>query len=196
MHKVMLLILSSWLLFFASLAHAEWIISPSVGYTLGGKVLDQGGNKYSLEGSESYALAIETPYEKGRIGVFYSGQPTEVRNRHNQDANIHYLHFQSSLFYPISDKLSSYIGLGIGGAYTDVAWANKKYGASATGFGGIEYKINSHMAINTQLRWLGTMVDNDSSAVCTLPSSENCVVKFKSDWLNQASAHVGMTIRF
>ncbi|BCK16971.1 porin family protein [Vibrio cholerae] len=196
MRQINLFILNTLFLLFAPLSAAEWIVTPSVGYTLGGKVLDQAGRQYDLENSSSYALAIETTYDNGRIGLFYSTQPTEVQTLVNQDASIHYLHFQSSIYYPVAEKLSSFIGLGIGGAYTDVAWADKKFGFSAGAFGGVEYRVASNVALNAQLRWLGTMVDNDSSAICTLPSSESCVVKFKSDWLNQASAYVGFTIRF
>lgn len=184
------------LLLFSPISAAEWMVTPFIGYTLGGDVIAQTGNKYNLDSSGNYAVAIEVPYDKGRIGLFYSAQPTQVETLISQDANIHYLHFQSSIYYPTSDKFSSFIGLGIGGAYTDVEWADKKYGFSATAFGGVEYKIASNIAVNAQLRWLGTMVDNDSSAICTLPSSESCIIKFKSDWLNQGSAHIGVTIRF
>ncbi|ASK54907.1 hypothetical protein CEQ48_08920 [Vibrio tarriae] len=196
MRQINIFILNTLFLLFAPLSAAEWMVTPSVGYTLGGKVIDQAGNQYDLDNASSYALAIETTYDKGRVGLFYSTQSTEVEALVNQDASIHYLHFQSSIHYPIAEKFSSFIGLGIGGAYTDVEWADKKYGFSASAFGGVEYNLAPTIALNAQLRWLGTMVDNDSSAVCTLPSSGSCVVKFKSDWLNQASAHVGITIRF
>ncbi|ENM5925433.1 porin family protein [Vibrio mimicus] len=196
MRQINIFVLNVLLLLFSPFLAAEWMVTPSVGYTFGGKVLNQAGNQYDLKSSSSYALAVELPYDKGRVGLFYSAQPTNVETLSNQDANIHYLHFQSSIYYPISEKFSSFIGLGIGGAYTDVDWADKKYGFSASAFGGVEYQISSNVAFNAQLRWLGTIVDNDSSAVCTLPSSESCVVKFKTDWLNQGSAHVGITIRF
>ncbi|MEI2563548.1 outer membrane beta-barrel protein [Vibrio metoecus] len=196
MRQINILILSVLLLFFSPFSTADWMVTPSMGYTIGGTVLNQTGTQYDLESSSSYALAIETPYQKGRVGLFYFAQPTQVETLVNQDANIHYLHFQSSIYYPISDKFSSFIGLGLGGAYTDVSWADKKYGFSASAFGGFEYQIASHIAVNAQLRWLGTMVDSDSTAACTLLSSESCIVKFNSDWLNQASAQIGITIRF
>lgn len=122
MRQINLFILNTLFLLFAPLSAAEWMVTPSVGYTLGGKVLDQAGRQYDLENSSSYALAIETTYDNGRIGLFYSTQPTKVQTLVNQDASIHYLHFQSSIYYPVAEKLSSFIGLGIGGAYTDVAW--------------------------------------------------------------------------
>ncbi|MBF4232358.1 porin family protein, partial [Vibrio anguillarum] len=37
---------------------------------------------------------------------------------------------------------------------------------------------------------------NETSATCTLPSSETCVIRFKSDWINQFSANIGLTVRF
>lgn len=195
MRKIFLFIFNALLLVFSSLVNAEWMLTPSIGYSLGGKVIDQNSNKYNLDSSTHYAIALEMPYEKGRVGLFYSAQPTQVETLPNQDAHLHSLHFQSSIYYPMSPQLSSFLGLGIGGTYTDVSWADNKYGFSASAFGGLEYRIATHIALNAQLRWLGSMVDNDSSANCTLPSSENCVIKFKSDWLNQASVQIGLTIR-
>jgi hypothetical protein len=106
----------------APYTQAQVSVSPFLGYTLGGEVEDKAGNDYDLKASSSYAIAIETSYEKGRIGLFYATQNTSVETI-NADANIHYLHFQSSIYYPTSTQLTTYVGLGIGGSYTNVDWA-------------------------------------------------------------------------
>ncbi|NAW89203.1 MULTISPECIES: outer membrane beta-barrel protein [unclassified Vibrio] len=179
----------------AHYAQAQVIVSPFFGYIIGGEVEDQASNEYDLKASSGYGLAIETDYEKGRIGLFYATQNTSVETI-NTDANIHYLHFQSSIYYPTSQQLTAYIGLGIGGSYTDVDWAKDKYGFSSSLFGGFEYAFTDNIALNSQVRWLGTSVDNETSETCTLPSSETCAIRFKSDWINQFSANIGLTVRF
>ncbi|WP_315917352.1 porin family protein [Vibrio fluvialis] len=171
-------------------------LTPFVGYTVGGEVEDSQGNAYDVKPSASFALAAEIPYQTGRFGLFYATQQTDIDNI-NQSAAMHYLQFQSSLYYPIDEAFSSYLGLGVGASYADVDWAENKYGFSASIFTGLEYRFTSNIALNTQLRWLGTVVDNDTSAVCSSgDSTSKCLVHFKSDWMNQFSANLGMTIHF
>ncbi|MGY0613831.1 outer membrane beta-barrel protein [Vibrio sp. FJH11] len=184
------------LLSIAAQAQANIIITPFLGYTAGGKVEDEGGKTYDIDAAANYALAVETPFYQGKIGLFYSYQPTEIKTLSNS-ANIHYLQFQSSIAYPITPSWQTYIGAGIGGSYNDVNWADNKYGFSASVFAGIEYEYSKTFALTAQLRWLGTVVDNDTSGACTLPAEEStCVVKYDTDWMNQFQSNVGFSFRF
>jgi opacity protein-like surface antigen len=178
-------------------AVAEVYLTPWVGYTAGGSVENQNQQELDLKGSESFALSVETDFDTGRLGLFYSTQSTDVENT-NASSTTHYLHFQSSVYYPIEDKFSSYLGIGLGGSYIDADWVDKELGFSASILGGFEYKFSDTVALNTQLRWLGTVVDNDTSGVCNLPTTGegSCVIKFKTDWMNQFSANLGLTVRF
>ncbi|RTZ16920.1 porin family protein [Vibrio aquaticus] len=191
------LLLSLAIFSLSTTAHAEIHLSPWLGYTFGGSVEDQNQNELDLEGSESYALSLETDLDKGRIGVFYANQNSQVENV-NADSSIHYLHLQSSIYYPVQDKWSSYLGVGLGASYIDADWVKDELGFSASIFGGFEYQFTDELALNTQLRWLGTVVDNDTSGVCNLPTTgnESCVIKFKTDWMNQFSANIGLTWSF
>ncbi|MDF4856802.1 porin family protein, partial [Vibrio parahaemolyticus] len=114
-------------------AQANIIVTPYIGYTGGGQVEDESGNTYDLDPAVNYALSVETPLEKGRIGLFYSNQSTELEKLSNS-ADIHYLHFQSSMYYPVAEKWQTYIGVGLGASYADVDWVDKKYGFSASAF--------------------------------------------------------------
>lgn len=148
-----------------SSSYAELIITPMIGYTLGGSVEDDSGNAYDMKGKSSFSLAIEVPVEKGRVGLFYSRQSTQLEDL-NINSSIQYLHFQSSLDIPISENFSGYIGVGLGGSYVDADWVDNNIGFSATGFAGLEYRFTANLALNTQIRWLGTSVDNNNSALC------------------------------
>ncbi|WP_261895304.1 porin family protein [Vibrio cyclitrophicus] len=177
-------------------ASPEIIITPMVGYTGGGSVEDQDGKTFDMEGSENFTFAIETPLEKGRIGFFYSNQSSELESL-DLSSSIQYLHFQSSIYYPASPMLSGYLGLGLGASYVDVDWAKDKYGFSTSIFGGLEYKFSDRLALNTQVRWLGTVVDNDTSGVCYIPSTgQECIIRFDTDWMNQFQANVGLSFTF
>ncbi|MEZ9506866.1 porin family protein [Vibrio cyclitrophicus] len=177
-------------------ASPEITITPMVGYTGGGSVEDQDGKTFDMEGSENFTFAIETPLEKGRIGFFYSNQSSELESL-DLSSSIQYLHFQSSIYYPASPMLSGYLGLGLGASYVDVDWAKDKYGFSTSIFGGLEYKFSDRLALNTQVRWLGTVVDNDTSGVCNIPSTgQECIIRFDTDWMNQFQANVGLSFTF
>ncbi|MEZ8823420.1 outer membrane beta-barrel protein [Vibrio sp. 10N.261.55.A7] len=179
----------------AAPSYADIYLSPWIGYTGGGAVVDQNDVEYDLKGSESYALTLEATLDKGRIGFFYGQQDSKIEKL-NEKSTIRYLHLQSSVYYPVEDKFQAYVGVGLGGSHVDVNWADNKYGFSASIFGGLEYQINDAVALNSQLRWLGTVVDNETTGVCNLPSSESCVIRFKTDWMNQFSANVGLVVRF
>ncbi len=83
-------------------AQANVIVTPFIGFTGGGQVEDENKNTYDIDPALSYALSIETPFEMGKIGLFYSAQPTELKELSNS-ADIHYLQFQSSIYYPLAE---------------------------------------------------------------------------------------------
>lgn len=176
---------------------AEIHISPWLGYTLGGSVEDQDQNKLDLEGAASFALSVESDIDNGRIGLFYSQQNSEVEST-NLESSIHYLHLQSSVYYPVQEKISSYLGIGLGASYIDADWVKDEIGFSASIFAGFEYQMTDSIAVNTQLRWLGTVVDNDTTGICqfTSNSSDSCVIRFDTDWMNQFGANIGIVWKF
>ncbi|PFG55827.1 hypothetical protein ATG66_2146 [Vibrio sp. ES.051] len=189
-------LVGSLLVSLAANAHANIAITPFVGYAGGGQVEDENGNAYDFDPAINYALSIEAPFEIGKIGVFYSNQSTGLEQLSNS-ANIHYLQFQSSIYYPIQQGWQAYIGVGVGGSYTDVNWVDNKYGFSASAFTGLEYEFSKNVALTAQLRWLGTVVDNDTSGACTLPSDgSSCIIKFDTDWMNQFQSNIGFSFRF
>lgn len=189
-------LVSSVLLSLSISAQASVSITPFIGYTGGGSVEDQNERTYDIDPALNFAFAIETPLEQGRIGLFYSNQSSDLQNIGNA-SNIHYLQFQSSIYYPISPGWQTYVGLGLGASYADVDWVDNKYGFSASAFGGAEYEISKHFAFTAQVRWLGTVVDNDTSGACVLPTDgSSCFIKFETDWMNQFQSNIGITYRF
>ncbi|MEF1310067.1 porin family protein [Vibrio mytili] len=175
---------------------ATILVTPFLGYTGGGHVADGNGETYDINPEMSYALSIEAPLDSGKIGLFYSYQSTELKQLSNS-ADIHYLQFQSSIDYPISPRWQTYLGLGLGGSYTDVDWVDKKLGFSASAFAGLKYEFSDRITLNAQLRWLGTVVDNDTTGACTLPTSDDsrCVIQFDTSWMNQFQSNVGFQFR-
>lgn len=71
-------------------AQANVIVTPFIGFTGGGQVEDENKNTYDIDPALSYALSIETPFEMGKIGLFYSAQPTELKELSNPPISIIY----------------------------------------------------------------------------------------------------------
>lgn len=177
---------------------AQVYITPWAGYTGGGHVEDQNDNSYDLKANSSFALSIETRLEPGRVGFFYHTQSSTVDGLDTNNAHLHYLQFQSSIDYPLSNNVAPYLGIGVGASYIDADWVKDELEFSASIFTGIEYRISDSLALNTQLRWLGTVVDNDTSGVCELSArrTESCIIQFDTSWMNQFSAIAGVTLSF
>lgn len=174
---------------------ADVYITPSAGYVVGGKVEDNTGESYDINASSAMAITLEVPFETGRIGLFYARQSADIDIIQDK-ATLHYLLFQSRINYPFAPGWSSYLGAGLGASYFDARWVGNKSGFAASIFTGLDYHITSYLSISSQIRWLGTLVDNETSAACNLPEQDRCIVRFKSDWMNQFSANLGLTIRF
>lgn len=177
-------------------AHAEVIITPMLGYTLGGEVKDNNDKQYDIQGSENYALSIEVPVERGQLGLFYSYQDTELDDL-GHASSIQYLMFQSRLNAPLSNKAVGYLGVGLGGSYTNADWVDNQYGFAASLYTGLEYNITDNLALTGQIRWLGTIVDSDSQSACfSTPNTSSCYIQFESDWMNQFQSNLGLVFRF
>lgn len=172
-------------------------VTPWIGFTGGGKVVNEDGQEFDFKPSESFALQIETPIQAGRIGLFYHYQGTEVEDI-NSKINSHYLLFQSAVHYQVHDQLRTHLGIGLGGAYTEASWVKDNLGFATSIYGGVEHQLKENLFLTVQVRWLGTVVDNDTTAICNLPSGQegNCVIRFKTDWMNQFSANLGVTFKF
>lgn len=187
-------------LLLASISCSTWAqvrVTPWLGYTAGGSVENQDGEELDLKSAMNFAVSLETDLDQGRVGLFYTSQRTDVEEV-NADATIHYLLFQSSAYYPLEDGLNSYIGLGLGGSYVDAVWVDDSLGFSTSIFAGMEYVVSDSIALTSQVRWLGTAVDNETSGVCQSSGNNNssCVLQFKTDWMDQFSANIGLVVSF
>ncbi|MCJ2375439.1 porin family protein [Vibrio sp. ZSDZ34] len=177
-------------------AQADLIITPFVGYTMGGEAKTGDDKSYDISPSANAAIAIELPFQNGRMGVFYAQQDSSLEQL-NLNSSISYLHFQSSVVYPITENTSSYLGIGIGASHVSADWTKNHTGFSTSLFGGLEYKITKQLSLTGQIRWLGTVVDSESVSICTLPTTEqSCLIGFQTQWMNQFQSNVGISIAF
>ncbi len=183
---------------FSSGAFAEVYITPLVGYGMGGTFEDAEGNDADIDNALAYGIAIETDVQKGRLGLLYSQQDSDVTiNGLNLDSTVRYLHFQSAVFSEFRENWGAYFGLSVGGTQIDIQRVDTEYKFSAGVYTGLEYKFTDNFALQGQLRYLGTLVDSDSISYCEGDSSStSCQFFFKSDWMSQFQANLGLTFSF
>ncbi|PTC06038.1 hypothetical protein C9980_04645 [Vibrio mediterranei] len=193
-YRFLLLPLATTLLSFSSCANV--IVTPFIGYSMGGAAENGNGESYDISPSANAALAIEFPFRNGRMGVFYSQQDSSLDTL-NLDSRIQYLQFQSSAEYRVNDQTSTYIGAGLGASHTSGEWTKSHTGFAASIFGGMEYHLTKNLALNGQIRWQGTAVSNETISICNLPTEDqSCLIGFKTKWMNQFQTNFGVSFRF
>lgn len=178
-------------------ANASIHVTPLLGFTGGGTVENNNEDTFDIEPSASFTISAEADFQTGRLGLFYSHQSSKVESE-NLDSTIQYLMFQSSIYYPLANQSYGYLGLGIGGSYINADWSKNHTGFAASIFGGFEYPITDRISFTTQARWLGTVVDNDTTTRCNLPATDSneCRIQFNTDWMNQFAMNAGVVITF
>lgn len=181
---------------FSAVSQAQVYITPMLGYSFGGEVENSKGTHFDIEEEINYNIAIEADIQKGRLGLLYSQQNSNIENL-NIDTTLRYLHFQSAIYYPLNDKINTYLGLSLGGTHIDVQGADNEFKFSGGLFGGMEYTFAHNVALQAQLRYIGTLVDSDSITFCeSNSSSPNCQFLFKGEWMSQFQANIGLTFSF
>ncbi|MCL9774319.1 outer membrane protein [Vibrio methylphosphonaticus] len=178
------------------LCSSNIIVTPFIGYSIGGTAADGENKTYDISPSSNLALAVEFPILNGRIGAFYSQQNSSLDTL-NLDSQIQYLQLQSSAEYQVANKTVAYIGAGLGASHISADWTKSQTGFAASIFGGIEYQLVPHLFLNGQARWQGTVVSNESISVCNLPTNDqSCFIGFNTQWMNQFQTNIGVSIKF
>ncbi|MGF1748777.1 outer membrane protein [Vibrio cionasavignyae] len=179
-----------------SLSFANVIVTPFIGYSIGGTAVDGDNKTYDISPSSNLALAVEFPLLNGRIGAFYSQQNSSLDTL-NLDSKIQYLQLQSSAEYQVAEKTLAYIGAGLGASHISADWTKSQTGFAASIFGGIEYQLMPHLFLNGQARWQGTVVSNETVSVCNLPTNDqSCFIGFNTQWMNQFQTNIGVSVKF
>ncbi|ORT50326.1 hypothetical protein ST37_10640 [Vibrio sp. qd031] len=172
-------------------------ITPMIGLSNGVKFESDEGETYTTKSDLNYNLAVDVPFQQGRIGFVYSENKSELDSP-QLDNTIRYLHFQSALYYPVAEKVSTYVGLGLGATQLSASWYEADYLFSASAFGGVEYNVSKNIALQAQVRWFGSLLSKDTASVCNYPNEEGggCKLYFNGDWLSQVQGNLGVTFSF
>lgn len=174
----------------------SFYVTPYIGYSFSESVTDENGAKVRVKNDPHVALALETDMDQGRVGLFLSHQPSEVKGIQG-DGSLTYVHFQSAMRYQSSPRVDALFGLSLGTTVSQVDWIDEDLLFSAGVFTGAEYKLSHNTRLVFEARWLASRVDGQSKSSCQLQSSgENCQIRLDSEWLSQWQTNLGLTFSF
>ncbi|PSW21556.1 hypothetical protein C9I98_05200 [Photobacterium sanctipauli] len=167
-----------------------------MGYSFSNSFSDENGIDIDIDNDIHYALGLETDLGEGRVGLYLSHQPTKTANFSN-DGSLSYVHFQSALRFDTFTHLDTFLGASLGTTIVDADWTDKDLLLSGGLHGGLDYKLTSQLRLVAELRWLVSLIDSDTTTICTLPTgNETCNVRIDSDWMQQFQTNVGVSYSF
>ena len=181
-----------------TLAHADVAVTLYGGKTFNQSLETTEAQEVNLDDSGHYAFSVDRTITGARYGLYYSHTKSDIDAEPGRSVDIGHLLFQSAVEYPVANKTSGYLGAQIGAAQIDPNWlSSDTYFASGL-FTGVEYHFNEQMRLGMELRWLATIIDNNSQLDCTIGNDPNdqCLWHFDGDVLHQFNTSLAFSMRF
>ncbi|KDM91561.1 hypothetical protein [Photobacterium galatheae] len=181
--------------------HQPIYITPYWGYAFPDHINADGGIEISPEKSDLIGITIEGDYGKqdnfnGRIGFTTQHLKTNT-DGFSSDDSFTFFHFQASSHYYITSKLTSFIGLSLGGTLVDASWSKQDVLFSGGGFFGSDFFIDKNIRIRLEARWLASNVDGKTNTRCETDSgTQDCEINIDNDWLSFYQTNLGISFVF
>jgi len=171
---------------------------------LGGRYSEQlkdseTGNKADVGNNFSQALALSWHYDRNKEGeLLYSNskQDLSISGKDiNTDIYISYLHFGGRINFVNGSRFSTSFGLGVGATFfiPDESQYDNDVALSGNITGGLRYALNKQWALKADLRVYGTVLNNDSSLLC---SNNSCLIELDGDIYVQTELMAGIEYKF
>ena len=173
--------------------------SVMAGYRDGGRFqLPGSGERTSLDGEVSHAVALGYEFEPGNAWELYFSQQRTSLPAAGVDVDIAYLHLGGRLEFA-GHRFVPYISGGVGA--TRISARNINVGSelrpSLSVAGGLEWPVTRHFALRMEARGYITMGGGDRGFFCfSGPGDAFCELAWSGDVLGQAEVLGGMTFRF
>lgn len=184
-------------------AQARYELSPYLGYR-GGGTFEDANTAADLDVDESGAAGVmfSRALDPGRrLELWYSHQSTGIENSAPVtgnplfDMDVHYLHLGGTVAADETADIHPFVSGGIGVTHfsPDRSGLDSDTRLSMSlGVGGRVY-LSSNMGLRLDARWIGTLMDNDSSLFC---DDGSCAVRVDGDLLSQWEVAAGVFFRF
>jgi len=179
----------------------KFSIGAFVGYRGGGSGTDPTtGAEYQLAAAQSYGLVADFrvgPFTE--VEVLWSQQNTRVQqtapvNAQLFDVNVGYYQIGGTYLFT-TEGVQPFMVASLGATYISPQQAGYQ---SETKFsfgigGGVKLPIGRHFGLRLEARAYGTVLNNDSSAVCT---NGSCLIHVSGNLMWQYEANAGVYLSF
>ena len=154
--------------------------------------------KVEVNNGNHFAFSIDRNIDRARYGFYFAQSSNELENTDDKEATMKYFLFQSAVEVALSNHINSYIGAQLGANYVQTNFTSNDIFFASGLYGGVEYLFSDKARVLFETRWLATIVNNESTVNCTLPTNEDdkCLWHFDGDVLNQFQTSLGFTYRF
>jgi hypothetical protein len=174
-------------------------ISPFAGLRFGGGFEGANGQSYSLESGLSYGVTLDLDVlgTEEQIEVLYSRQETTMSPNppgiyQPIDVDVQMIQIGLTQEIGTSEKFKPFLSGLVGATLLSSEGASDVYFSFGLA-GGIKYFPIKNVGLRLDLRGYGTVVENNSSAVCV---DGRCVVSFSGDLFWQGEVTASLVIRF
>ena len=181
-------------------------ITGLAGVQFGGEITGVGG-RLNFDSAASYGGQVGARVQKDGLAIVsYQRQRSPVTVSFSDgsppgklDVDIGYLQVGGELELPVNPHLIPIIGLTIGathltprGTGTPTEWF-----FSGTAFAGAKIPITKHIGLRTQIRFLGTLINSDTSFICISNGGAVCKISVRDvEGLIQGDVTAGIYIAF
>lgn len=179
----------------------KFSIGAFVGYRGGGSGTDTNtGAEYQLAAAQTYGLVADFrvgPFTE--VEVLWSQQNTHLQqtgpiNAQLFDVNVGYYQIGGSYLFT-TEGVQPFMVATLGATYLSPqqpGYQNETRFSFGIG-GGVKVPIGRHFGLRLEARAYGTVLDNNSSAVCT---SGSCLIHVSGDLMWQYEANAGIYLAF
>jgi hypothetical protein len=176
------------------------------GVQFGGSSNFIGGEASFAAGPEFAALLGVRVNKQGLITLGYQRQWTEVDFRILQlsnpiwgkrDMTVGTIHFGGELELPVNDRVIPFIGVSLGATHYSAEFPNSTSWYFSGAFtGGLKLKLTKHIGLRSQMRLLGTVINNDSTVFCVSSGGLTCAIAADLDGVVQGDFLAGVYVTF
>ena len=179
----------------------KFSIGAFIGYRGGGSGTDTStGNAYQLASAQSYGLVADFRVSPDtEVEVLWSQQNTHVQqtspvNAQLFDVNVGYYQIGGTYLFT-REGIQPFMVATLGATYLSpqqAGYQNETRFSFGIG-GGVRLPVGRHFGLRLEARAYGTVLNNDSSAVCT---NGSCLIHVSGNLMWQYEANAGVYVSF
>ncbi|MDE3272251.1 hypothetical protein [Pseudoalteromonas sp. G4] len=176
---------------------ADIAVTGYYGQSLNQELVTEKGTKIDIKDDSNFGVSLDKHDGISKYGLYYSSMSSVQRNAHGYELDLDYLLFQSAVVLPVTEGVSSYLGAQLGVNHISPNFSDSDTFFATGLFGGLEYEITKDFVALGEVRWLATILKNDSTTVCEGGANgTQCDWYFDGEVLNQFQFNVGVMYRF